>query len=86
MPKALSVKIYSTPTCTFCRAAKKFFEENGVKYADFNVAEDDAAAREMFEKTGQSAVPVIDIGGEIIIGYNRPALAKALGIGLPAKR
>ncbi len=75
-----SVKIYSTPTCTYCRAAKQFFKENNVTYDEYNVAEDEDKAIEMFDKTGQQGVPVIDIGGKIIVGFNKPAIKEALGM------
>lgn len=60
--------------------AKEFFKKNDVKFAEINVEEDEAAAEEMIEKSGQMGVPVIDVNGEIIVGFNRPALEKALKI------
>ncbi|HLC92987.1 MAG TPA: glutaredoxin domain-containing protein [archaeon] len=74
------VKIYSTPTCVYCRHAKKFFEENGVKYSEFDVSADEKRAEEMFAKSGQIGVPVLDIGGKIIVGYDRRAIKEALGL------
>ena len=58
--------------------AKEFFKKNDVAYTEINVEEDEAAAEEMIEKSGQLGVPVIDINGEIIIGFNRGAIEKAL--------
>ena len=74
------VTIYSTPTCGFCDAAKTFFKENGVKYTEHNVADDEDKRNEMFEKSGQMGVPVIDIGGEIIVGFNKGKLKTLLGV------
>ena len=58
--------------------AKEFFKKNDVKYTEINVEENDKAAEEMIEKSGQMGVPVIDVDGKIIVGFNRPALEKAL--------
>ena len=75
---ANSVKIYSTPTCVYCKMAREYFTKNGVAYQEFNVAEDDAAREEMVNKSRQFGVPVIDINNTIIVGFNRQAVAKAL--------
>lgn len=75
-----NVKIYSTPTCVYCKMAKEYFKKHDVSYAEYNVAEDLKARQEMFDKSHQMGVPVIDIDGEIFVGFNRAAIAKALGI------
>ncbi len=72
------VKIYSTPTCVWCHKTKEFFKENNVVFEDVNVAADAAAAQEMFDKSGQRGVPVIDVDGEIIVGFDKQKLKKAL--------
>jgi glutaredoxin 3 len=64
------IKIYSTPTCHFCHMAKDFFSENNIEYTEFDVAADAEKRAEMMEKTGQMGVPVIEIGDEVIIGFN----------------
>lgn len=69
------VTIYSTPTCTYCNMAKQFFAEKGVLYVEHNVATDLAKRKEMVEKSGQMGVPVIDIGGDIIVGFDRERIA-----------
>lgn len=74
----MSVKIYSTPTCVYCRMAKEFFNKNGVKYEEFNVLADLKARKEMFDKSHQMGVPVIDVDGEIMVGFNQDALESAL--------
>ena len=76
----MAVKIYTTTHCPYCVMAKDFFKKNNVEYEEVNVELDEAAAEEMIEKSGQLGVPVIDVDGQIIIGFNRPALEKALKI------
>lgn len=74
----MTVKIYTTTHCPYCQMAKDFFKKNSVKYTEINVEEDEAAAEEMIEKSGQMGVPVIEINNEIIVGFNKPAIEKAL--------
>ncbi len=74
------VIIYSTPTCVYCRMAKEFFKKNGVDYTEHDVALDEAARKEMVDKSHQLGVPVIDVDGEIHVGFNRPELERALGL------
>jgi glutaredoxin-like YruB-family protein len=73
------VIIYSTPTCTYCKAAKEYFTKNNVVYTEYNVASDEMRRKEMIDKTSQLGVPVIVIGDEVIVGFDEPAIAKALG-------
>lgn len=74
------VVIYSTPTCAYCMMAKEFFKKNNIEYTEHNVAEDDKAREEMIQKSHQMGVPVIDIDGELHVGFNRVELEKALGL------
>lgn len=74
------VTIYTTPTCTFCSMAKAFFKQNNVQYLEHNVAVDHAKAQEMIQKSGQTGVPVIEIDGQLIVGFNKPKIAEALGL------
>lgn len=74
------VKIYSTPTCVYCKMAKEFFKKNNVQYEEANVAEDQKAREEMVEKSHQLGVPVIDVNGKIMVGFNEANLREALGI------
>ena len=80
MTTTLPVSIYSTPTCHFCHAAKEFFTANGVTYTEYNVAGDIEKRKEMIEKSGQMGVPVILIDNELIIGFDRQKITKALGL------
>ncbi len=76
-PKVL---VFSTPTCSFCNLAKKYFREKGVKFTDIDVTRDQSAARDMVRRSGQMGVPVIDIGGKIIVGFDKPRINSLLGI------
>jgi glutaredoxin 3 len=75
-----TVIIYSTPTCTYCQAAKDFFSQNGVEYTEYDVAADEAKRTEMVEKTGQMGVPVIMIDEEVIVGFDQAKLKALLGL------
>jgi len=74
------VKIYSTPACPFCRMTKNYLKEHKIPFTDINVAADPKAAKEMVDKSDQMGVPVIDIDGNIIVGFDKNALKAALGI------
>ena len=78
---AKSVKVYSTPTCPWCVRAKDFLKASNVKFDDIDVSRDMKAAREMVEKSGQRGVPVLDIDGKIIVGFDKPAIEQALSHG-----
>ncbi len=72
------VTIYTTPTCTYCRQAKMYFQQKGVPYVEKDVSVDRQAAMEMMRRTRQQGVPVITIGAETIIGFDRPRIERAL--------
>ena len=74
----MTVKIYSTPTCPWCAKTKEFFKANKISFTDVDVSKNKKAAEEMVKKSGQMGVPVIDINGEIIVGFKQEALKKAL--------
>ncbi len=74
------VIIYTTPTCVYCKMSKEFFGKNNIQYTEHNVAQDEKARDEMVKKSHQLGVPVIDIEGEIIVGFNRSELERALGL------
>jgi glutaredoxin-like YruB-family protein len=75
-----NVSIYSTPTCVYCNAAKEFMKKNGITYTEYNVASDSERRKEMISKTGQMGVPVIEVDDQIMVGFDQPTLAAALGI------
>ena len=72
--------IYTTPTCGYCKLAEEFFKANGVSYKEIDVSENEKAAQDMINKSGQMGVPVIEINSQIIVGFDKPALKKALGL------
>ena len=74
----MSVTIYSTPSCSYCRVAKDYFRKKGISFTDYNVAQDLRKADEMVKKSGQMGVPVIDINGRIIVGFNEREIEQAL--------
>lgn len=74
------VTIYSTPFCVYCKMAKTFFAEKNVIYQEKNVASDIPAREEMIKKSGQMGVPVIDVDGKIVIGFDKPKLQEILSI------
>ncbi|MBI4262202.1 glutaredoxin family protein [Candidatus Uhrbacteria bacterium] len=75
-----NVLIYTTTTCPYCKMAKNYFKEKGIAYTEKDVTNDAATQEEMIKKTGQMAVPVIDIGGKTIVGFDREAIEKTLGV------
>jgi glutaredoxin 3 len=73
------VVVFSTPTCSYCTMAKKYFRQKGVRFKDVDVSRDAAAAKDMQRRSGQTGVPVIDIGGKVIIGFDRVKIDRYLG-------
>lgn len=74
------VIVYSTPTCPYCNAAKRYLRERRINFYDVDVSRDARAAAEMVRKSGQQGVPVLDINGSIIIGFDRRRIDYALGL------
>jgi len=74
----MAVKVYSTPTCPWCTVAKKYLASKNVPFEDIDVSADREAAIEMVQKSGQRGVPVIEIDGEIIIGFNQAEIDRLL--------
>jgi len=75
-----TVTIYSTPTCHFCQMTKDFLKEKGIAYTDYNVASDLEKRQEMILKSGQMGVPVIFVGDDMIIGFDKERLVSTLGV------
>jgi len=78
MSQAVAITMYTTPTCAFCHMAKEYFKARGVKYEAKDVTTDASAYHELLDKSHQLGVPVIDIGGTIIVGFDRPRIDLAL--------
>ena len=74
----MAITLYSTPSCTYCRKAKDYFRANHVPFTEFDVSRDQRRADEMVRKSGQMGVPVIDVNGRVIVGFNQPEIEKAL--------
>ena len=76
----MQVKVYSTPACPWCQAAKNFLKANNIPFEEIDVGQNEKAAQEMILKSGQMGVPVIEIDGKIVIGFNKPLLEEFLGL------
>ncbi len=76
--KQKRVIVFSTPTCTYCHQTKRYLRERGVRFRDVDVSKDTDAARDLVRRSGQQGVPVLDIGGKIIVGFNRPEIDRLL--------
>ncbi len=74
----MSVTIYSTPSCNYCRAAKDYFRRTGIGFTEYDIAADPRRADEMVRKSGQMGVPVIDVNGRVIVGFNVAEIERAL--------
>ena len=74
------VIVFSTPTCSFCNMAKQYFRQKGIKFKDVDVSRDPVAARDMVRRSGQQGVPVIDIGGKIVVGFDRGKIDRYLNL------
>jgi glutaredoxin 3 len=78
--KQKRVIIFTTPTCSHCNHAKQYFRERGIRFRDVDVSRDQTAARDMVRRSGQQGVPVIDVGGRIVVGFNRAKVDRLLGL------
>lgn len=74
------VKVYSTATCPYCVRVKEFLKSSNISFENIDVAQDQAASKEMVEKSGQMGVPVLDIDGEIIVGFDKEKIKKVLNL------
>jgi glutaredoxin-like YruB-family protein len=74
------VKVYSTPTCPYCHMVKEFLTESGIQFEDIDVSVNQAAAQQMIKKSGQMGVPVLDIDGQIVVGFDKGKIKKLLGL------
>ncbi|MBU1124557.1 MAG: glutaredoxin family protein [Candidatus Omnitrophica bacterium] len=75
-----NVTVYSTPTCPWCIRVKQFLKDNNITFTDIDVSSDQTAAEKMVEASGQMGVPVVDIEGEIIVGFDKEKIKHALGL------
>lgn len=75
----MTVKVYSTPTCPWCTVAKDYLTSKNVTFQDIDVSTDRNAAAEMVKISGQRGVPVIDIDGNIVVGFDRGRIDELIG-------
>ncbi|MFH0826706.1 MAG: glutaredoxin family protein [Candidatus Omnitrophota bacterium] len=75
-----NVKVYSTPTCPWCIRTKQFLKDNNIPFEDVDVSSNQQAAEEMVQKSGQMGVPVLDINGQMIVGFDKGKINSALGL------
>lgn len=78
MSNAADITVYSADWCGFCHAVKQYLDRKDIKYIEKNIEQDQTFAQEAVEKSGQMGIPVIDIAGDIIVGFDRPKIDKAL--------
>jgi len=74
----MAINVYSTPSCSYCTLAKDYFRKHNIAFTDYNVATDMDKANEMVKKSGQMGVPVLDINGRILVGFNPAEIERAL--------
>ncbi|MDP2934454.1 MAG: glutaredoxin domain-containing protein [bacterium] len=74
------IKVYSTPTCPYCVTLKNFLKENNIQFEDIDVSQNEVAAKDMIDRSGQMGVPVIDINGEMVVGFDQERIKKLLKI------
>jgi len=74
------VKVFSTPACPYCVTLKEFLKEKGIDFEDIDVSQDKKSLDEMIKKSGQMEVPVIEIDGEIVNGFDKEKISKLLKI------
>ncbi len=74
------IKVYSTPTCAYCVTLKKFLKEKNIEFEDVDVSQSETALQEMIDQSGQMGVPVVNIDGQIVMGFNRHKIMELLNI------
>jgi len=74
------IKVYTTPICPYCHALKEFLKERNIEYEEVDVSKDESKVKELIEKSGQLGVPVVDINGKVVIGFDRQKICDILGI------
>ena len=75
------IKVFSTPICPYCVTLKTFLKENNIEFEDIDVSVDEKAREEMIQKSGQMGVPVIEVNGQIVIGFDKEKISELLDIG-----
>lgn len=78
--KRKRVIVFTTPTCTYCNAVKRYLRQQKIRFREVDVSRDAAAQRDMVRRSGQMGVPVVDIGGRVVVGFDRPKIDSLLGL------
>jgi glutaredoxin 3 len=76
----IMVKVFTTPSCAYCFTLREFLKEHNIKFEEIDVSQDKKARKEMIKKSGQLEVPVAEIDGQIIVGFNKEKICKILNI------
>lgn len=74
------VKVYTTPACPYCFTLKEFLKEHNIKFEEFDVSQDEKARDEMIKKSGKMETPIVEIDGQIVVGFDKEKITKLLGI------
>ena len=72
------VKVYSTPACPYCVTLKEYLKQHNIEFEDIDPSKNEAALDEMVKKSGQMGVPVVDIDGQIVVGFNKEKIKELL--------
>jgi glutaredoxin-like YruB-family protein len=80
LEKKSKIRIFSTPSCPYCVTLKEFLKHHEIEFEDIDVSKDEKAAEEMIQKSGQMGVPVVDVDGQIVVGFDKPKIVKLLNI------
>lgn len=76
----MNVKVYSSPVCPYCFSLKEFLKKHNVEFEEIDVSQNQEAAQEVVEKTGQMGIPVLEVDGEFVVGFNKEKITKLLNI------
>ena len=76
----MMIKIYTTPSCIYCKVAKEFFKKKNLEFTEVNVVQDQKTLDDFVKLTGKRSVPVFEINGELILGYDEDVLRQKIGI------
>ncbi|PKL15178.1 MAG: NrdH-redoxin [Spirochaetae bacterium HGW-Spirochaetae-6] len=76
----MQIKVYTTPTCHFCQKVKDYLKAKNVAYSELDVSKNPQYAQEMVQKSGQMGVPVVLLGNQIVVGFDKPKIDKILNL------
>jgi len=76
----MTVKVYTTPTCPYCYTLKEFLKEHNIEFEDIDISKDEKVKDDIIKRSGAIGAPIIEVDGEIIVGFDRAKIVKLLGI------